>query len=339
MIRVAIIGAGHWGPNLIRNFHNGQTSEVRWVVDTNDARLDMVKSRFQDVNTTADAKDALDDAEVDAVVIATPTVTHFELAQSALNAGKHVLVEKPITEKPAEGEALVALAEEKNLVLIVGHVFLYNNAIRRVKEYLDAGDVGDIHYISMERTNLGPIRMDVNAAYDLAAHDISIASWWLGKEPEAVSATGQAWINEGVEDAIFATLRYPGNVLVNLHASWLNPKKVRSITVVGADKMLTFDDMNMMEPIRIYNKTVTDQRVKPGFVDTFVGFRTSIRDGDIVIPRVSAGEPLKNECDHFIDCVKDGKKPVSDGQNGVDVVKVLAAIQRSIDEGGKEQKV
>ncbi|MGH2770574.1 MAG: Gfo/Idh/MocA family protein, partial [Actinomycetota bacterium] len=301
MIRIAVIGAGHWGPNLIRNFHNHSTSEVLWVIDTDPVRLEQVRARFREVGTDPEAEVALSDSRVDAVVIATPTSTHFELAKRALAAGKHVLVEKPITTDSSEGEELVALAERLELVLMVGHVFIYNPGVRRVKQYLDSGELGRVYYVSMVRTNLGPIRMDVNSAWDLASHDISIVNYWLGSEPMSASAVGGTWINPGIEDAVFATFCYPGNVMVNLHASWLNPRKTRDMTVVGDKRMLTLDDMNLGEPLRIYDKSVTDERVTPNFIDSFASFRASVREGDVTIPKVALGEPLKAECDHFLE--------------------------------------
>ncbi|HVT18458.1 MAG TPA: Gfo/Idh/MocA family oxidoreductase [Thermoanaerobaculia bacterium] len=336
--RIAVFGAGHWGPNLIRNFHNRQTSEVSWVVDRDELRLALVRSRYPEIRVAADAAAALADAEVDAVIIATPTVTHYGLAAASLRAGKHVLVEKPMATRVAEAEELCALAGQVGRVLMVGHVFLFNTGIRRVKEYLDEERLGRVFYLSMVRTNLGPIRMDVNAAWDLAAHDIAIANYWLGAAPASVAAQGGSWINSGVEDAVFATLWYPNEVLVHLHVSWLSPRKVRDITVVGEAGMLTFDDMNLSEPVRIYDRRVSEQRTQ-GFIDTFASFRTSIREGDIVIPRVALGEPLKAECDHFIECVTTGVTPLADGPSGAAAVRVLAAMSRSMSNGGKREEV
>lgn len=339
MIRIAVIGAGHWGPNLIRNFHNQRTSQVAWVIDTTPSRLEEVRSRFPDVRVSSAMQDALGDASVDAVTISTPTVTHYAIAKAALEAGKHVLVEKPITSDPAQGDELCALSEKVGRILMVGHVFLYNAAIQRVKQHIDEGLLGRVYYVSMVRTNLGPIRVDVNAAWDLASHDVSVVNYWLGHAPLSAAALGGSWINPGIEDAVFATLRFPDQVLVNLHASWLNPKKAREITVVGERRMLTVDDMNLSEPIRIYDKQVTDARISPGFIDTFASFRASVRDGDITIPKISLGEPLKAECDHFIDCIRDGTAPRTGGRDGVAVVRALAAIQRSIANNGREEPV
>lgn len=338
MIRVAVIGAGHWGPNLIRNFHDARGSEVRWVADAAEGRLEQVRSRFPGVRTTARAEEAIAD-DVDAVVVATPTVTHYEVVRMALERGKHVLVEKPITTDSSQAEELCELADRAGVVLMVGHVFVYNSAVQRVKEYLDAGELGRAYYVSMVRTNLGPIRMDVNAAWDLASHDVSIVSYWLGAEPTTVSAVGHDWINRGVEDAVFATLRYPNDVLVNLHASWLNPRKARDITVVGDERMLTFDDMNGLEPIRIYDKQVLDERVRPSFIDSIASFRASVRNGDITIPAVTLGEPLKAECTEFLRCVAEGARPLSDGRFGLWVVKALEAVTRSIANKGREEEV
>jgi predicted dehydrogenase len=339
MIGVAVIGAGHWGPNLIRNFDNGTTSTVRWVADTDRVRLEQVHSRFPDVGITADAAEALADPTVDAVVIATPTTTHHALVRAALERDKHVLVEKPITTAVDEALELLELAELRQRVLLVGHVFIYNTAVQQVKHYLDQGRLGRVFYISMVRTNLGPIRVDVNAAWDLASHDVSIANYWLDAEPVSASAVGGPWINAGIEDAIFATLRYPGDVLVNLHASWLNPRKTRDITVVGDERMLTLDDMNLTEPVRIYDKGVTDERQSAQFVDTFASFRASIREGDITIPRISSGEPLKLECEHFLECIQLGKEPLTGGRLAVGVVRTLEAVNRSIANGGSEEAV
>jgi predicted dehydrogenase len=338
MIRVAVIGAGQWGPNLIRNFHNNQASEVVWIIDPDAARLSEVHARFPDAETGQDPQQALADPCVDAVVVATPTSTHYHLAKAALEHGKHVLVEKPLTTEVKQGLQLLELATSRRLVLMVGHVFVYNPAIRKVKEYLDAGYAGKLYYVSMVRTNLGPIRVDVNAAWDLAAHDISIANYWLDAEPLSASAIGGSWINQGIEDAVFATLRYPQGVLVNLHASWLNARKTRNIAVVGEKRMLTFDDMNLNEPLRIYEKQ-PNVGTPPAYVDSFASFRASIRKGDIRVPEPAAGEPLAMECAHFLDCILTGKQPFTGAGEGIAVVRALEAMQRSLRAGGREEQV
>jgi len=336
LVDVAVVGAGHWGPNLITNFERDRRSRVRWVVDTDASRLDQVERRFPGVGTTARFDEALGDSEVDAMVIATPTSTHYELARRALEAGRHVLVEKPMAASAREAALLRDLAAETGRTLMVGHVFVYNAAARAAKECIDSGELGRIYYLSMLRTNLGPIRVDVNAAWDLAAHDISLASYWLESDPLSVSAVGGSWINRGIEDTVFATLRYPGDVLVNLHASWLSPRKQRDITIVGDARMLTFDDVSMREPLRIYDKQVQDERIAAPFVDDFSTFRMAVRDGDVRIPRVVMSEPLRNECEHFLDCAISGKAPLSGPAEGLAVVRALEAMTASLTEGGRQ---
>jgi predicted dehydrogenase len=339
MTRVAVVGAGQWGPNLIRNFYDHENSSVQWVIDTDEARLVHIRSRFPGVHTSKDADAAISDPEVDAVVVATPTITHYSLVKAALEHGKDVLVEKPIATTSEQAEELSALAEKNGLLLMVGHVFIYNNAIRRLKDYIASDMVGRLYYLSMVRTNLGPIRMDVNAAWDLASHDISIANYWLDATPTHVSATGHDWINPGICDAVFATLRYPDDVLVHVHASWLNPRKAREITITGDKCMLTFDDMNSLEPVRIYDKQVMDRTTRPSFIDSIAAFRASVRNGDITIPQVTLGEPLKAESNEFLRCVQTREEPESSGVFGSNVVKVLEAIERSIKREGAEELV
>ncbi len=339
MLRIGVIGAGHWGPNLIRNFHEGASTEVACVADTAESRQTLIRERFPTVQVTGDALEIIDGDAVDAVVITTPTSTHYELAKRALECGKHVLVEKPICTRSDEAEELCELAERNQRVLVVGHVFLFNQGVRHVKDCIDAGRLGDLYYVSMVRTNLGPIRVDVNASWDLAAHDISIANYWFDAEPVEVSAAGGAWVNQGIDDAVFATLRYPSGALANLHVSWLSPRKARDITVVGARSMLTFDDMNLTEPIRIYDKHVDDVRTAAPYIDSFASFRSTVRDGDILIPKVSLGEPLRAECSHFVDCIENGTTPLADGRCGLAVVKALEAIDRSLAAGGRRETV
>lgn len=339
MIGVAVIGAGHWGPNLIRNFDNHNESRVLWVIDKDPQRLKEVKVRLPNVGVGDDPAMAIDDSDVDAVVVATPTITHHMFAKRALEAGKHVLVEKPLARSSRQAQELTELADSVGRVLMVGHVFVYNAAVRRVKDMVDAGDLGHVYYMSMVRTNLGPIRTDVNAAWDLAAHDIAVADYWLGSEPVSATAAGGDWINRGIEDVVFVTVRYPESVLVNFHVSWLNPRKARDVTVVGERKMLTFDDMNLIEPIRIYDRGVAEELTVPTYADTFASFRASIREGDVTIPKLPLSEPLIEECMHFLECISSGTRPLTGGPEGTSVVKTLEAIERSIRVGGRETAV
>jgi predicted dehydrogenase len=307
------------------------------VIDQDRRRLDEVQGRYPGVRVGDDPSVAIRD--VDALVVATPATSHFALARLALSAGKHVLIEKPMTMDVGEAEELCRLARSSGSVLMVSHLFLYAPAVQWVRDYLWAGQLGSVYHLTMVRNNLGPIRDDANAAWDLAAHDVSIASYWLKAEPIAVSAVGGRWINPGVEDAVFVTMRYPDDVLVNLHASWLSPRKVRDITVVGSRRMLTLDDMNLTEPVRVYDKRVLDGRERKGVVDTFASFRASIREGDISIPRITLEEPLKAECTHFLECVAKRSEPITGGRQGTSVVRVLEAIDRSLQDEGREAVV
>jgi predicted dehydrogenase len=339
MMRVAVIGAGQWGPGLIRNFHDRRRSEVRWVVDLDPARLEAVRSRFPEILVSRDAGKALGDPAVDAVVVATPTTTHFGIVRSALRSGKHVLVEKPITADSVQAEELCALAESARRVLMVGHVFLYNPSVRWVKRYLDEAGLGRVYYISAVRVSHGPVRADVNAAWDLAAHDISVVSYWLDAEPLSATAAGGSWLKPGNEDAVFATLGYPGGILLNLQSSWLSPCKVRQITVVGEEGLLTFDDMSLSEPVRIHRKPARGAGDGPGYLDSFASFRTGPGEGEIEVPRFAGHEPLKAECDHFLDCIEGGQSPLTGGRSGLAVVRALEMIERALRANGREEPV
>jgi len=339
MLDIAVVGAGHWGPNLIRNFDNQIRSRVRWVVDVSAERLESVRARFPGTKVSTDLDEVLADERVAAVVVATPTVTHHGVVGRALGAKKHVLVEKPLTDSADSSRELCELAARAERILMVGHVFVYNPAVRWVKERLDEGALGRLYYASSERTNLGPIRMDVNVAWDLASQDIALFDFWLGAPVVSVSAIGHDWINNGAEDAVFATLRYPEDVIVHLHVSWLNPRKVRTITVVADQKMLTYDDMSPEEPIRVYDKVVKPDRTVPSFVDTYAGFRSQVHSGDITIPPVRIREPLEEECQHFLDCVETGARPLTGGPEALRVVETLEAFDRSIAGRGREEMV
>ena len=338
MIRIGVIGLGRWGPNLLRNFQDNPATVVTIAADGSEARRGLIGPRYPGVCLSSTAE-AVISSDVDAVAIATPTSTHYQLVKKALLAGKHVMVEKPITDNLTQARELADLADERGLVLLVGHVFLYNPGVETVKRYLDEELLGRPYYVSMVRTNLGPIRADVDVAWDLAAHDISIANYWLGTVPEAVSATGGAWINGDVVDAVFMTLRYPRNVLVNIQASWLNPRKVRAITVVAEHKMLTLDDTNPDEPIRVYDKGVLEEPANDRVIDTISSFRSIVYEGEIRIPPVSLGEPLKAECGHFLECILNGTKPLTGANTAIDVVCALEAASRSLRDNGRYEQV
>jgi predicted dehydrogenase len=334
MSGIAIFGAGLWGPHLMRNFDDHLDSHVLWLVDRDESRRKAMGERFPSVAVSDDISDVLNDSRVDAVVVATPTTTHYELVRAALDHGKHVLVEKPLTHSLISAKEVCDRAERAGLVLMVGHVFLFNNAVRAARELVIAGELGMVRYISMTRTNLGPVRTDVNAAWDLASHDISVANFWMESTPISVSASGGCWLNEGLEDVVVATIRYPGDVMVHVEASWLNPRKRRLISVVGSERMLTVDDMDLNEPLRIYNKGVVG--AEDVITDTFAGFRSQIREGEVTIPHVTSGEPLRDECDSFLRRIRGGDETVSDGRSGVEVVAVLEAMDTSMAGDGVE---
>lgn len=337
--RIGVIGAGHWGPNLIRNFQQSGRSRVVAVAEADEQRRVRIAALYPDVACLGDGDELCARGDLDAVVIATPTATHHRFAMAALARGLHVLVEKPLARTVAEAEELARMAAGARRVLLAGHVFVFNPGIRAVKERIDAGVLGRIHYVQSQRTNLGPVRTDVSALWDLAAHDVSIFQLWLGALPLRASGKGGVYINPGIEDVVFATLEYPAGVLASLHATWLSPQKIRQITVVGDRKMLVFDDMNLNEPLRIYDKGVAEPPVEKPIVDSFAGFRSSIREGDITIPRVVLGEPLRAECEHFLDCIRDGATPLAGAAEGIAVVRVLDAIERSLRAGSQEQAI
>jgi predicted dehydrogenase len=330
-MRIAVIGCGHWGPNHIRNFSSLPGCRVAWAVDRDPQRLERIAERFPDLPTTREAAEALADPAVDAVVVAVPTAGHYPLTRDALQAGKHVLCEKPLCLTGPEGEELVALARRQERVLMVGHVFLFNPGILKVWELIRAGELGEVRYLSAVRTNLGPIRSDVNAAYDLATHDISIFNALLDAVPEQVSATGGTFLQPGVEDVVFATLRYPGGTLANIHAGWLNPKKVRQMTVVGSRRMATWDDLELGQPVTVYDKGA---ETSPEYADYGEFLRVSLWEGEVSRPKVPLEEPLKAQSLAFLEAIKTGEAPRSDGAFSLGVVRTLEALDASLKAGG-----
>jgi len=326
MINVAVVGAGGWGKNLVRNFAGLADCNLKTICDLNEDLLAGHKVAYPSAETTTDFDSVLADDQIDAIITATPAPMHFEVARRSLEAGKHTYVEKPMTLNVADSETLVSLAEQKNLRLMVGHLLEYHPCVLKMKELIDSNELGDIHYLYMNRLNLGVVRKDENAWWSLAPHDVSVALFLFGAEPVAVTSQGQAYLRPGVEDVVFTQLKFADGRMASIHVSWLDPHK---ITLVGTKKMATFDDMEAAEKIRIYDKAAN---VTPGSVS--YADAISIRRGDIVIPAVAGGEPLKSECQHFLDCIKDGKAPISDGHDGLRVVKVLEAGSRSLAAGG-----
>jgi len=336
MIYISVIGCGRWGPNHVRVFNSLPDSQVVAVADTDTQRLDQIVKTFPGFRAEQNYQRILEDKTINAAVIATPTDTHYQIGRDALLAGKHILCEKPLCTTSTQAQELAQIAQERNLILMVGNVFLFNTGIVKLKELLDSGELGKLNYMSAVRTNLGPIRSDVNAAYDLATHDITIFNWLMNSEPEVVSATGGSFLQPEIEDVVFASLRYPGNVLANIHASWLNPKKVRQITLVGNQKMVTWDDLELNTPIAIYDKGANTAQ-EYGDYGEFL--RIAMWEGDVRLPKVQAEEPLKAQGNYFLEAIKKGKVERSDGVFSVGVVKVLEAIMASLKLGGGQVKV
>jgi predicted dehydrogenase len=330
VINIGVIGCGHWGPNHVRVFSQIRDSRVVACSDLDPKRLEAIREMHPQVQAFADYREMLKLAEVNAVVVAAPTRVHFPIVKAALEAGKHVLCEKPLCLHGKEAEELVALAKAKQRVLMTGHVFLFNSGIIKLKELVDSGDPGRIRYLRALRTNLGPVRRDVNSVFDLATHDIAIFNWVLQSRPESVSAVGGQFLQQGIEDVAFISLRYPNNILGHIQVSWLDPKKLREIVVVGDKKMVIWDELAPAGPITIYDKTV----VRHENYEDFGQFQLLAREGDITIPKVRLEEPLKAQNRFFLQCTGEGRLPMNDGPFAIDVVRVLEAIEKSLKSGG-----
>jgi len=339
MIKVAVIGCGYWGPNLIRNFIQIPESKVKYCCDLDEEKLKRIKSLYPEPKVTQDYKEVLNDPGVEAVAIATPVHTHFELAKEGLEAGKHVFVEKPLTQTSQEARKLIRLAKKKGKVLMVGHTFLYTAAVNKLKELIDSGELGEVLYISSQRRNLGLFQDDVNVVWDLGTHDISVILYLLnhrlGERDCRIVATGQSHFLSENEDVAFITLNFADKVVANLHLSWLDPCKIRNMTVVGSRKMVVYDDIETLEKVKIYDKGV----LVPNSHNSFGEFQLSYRYGDITIPRLKQEEPLKVESSHFLDCIKEDKKPLTDGENGYQVVRMIEKINESLKNGGRGGKI
>ena len=335
MIRIGVIGCGYWGPNIIRNIVQIPHVEMRKVADLNVERLNHIKCLYPAVKVTTDYREIITDLEIDAVAIATPVHTHKHLTVESFKNGKHVFVEKPMAGSIADAETMVEMAFKKDLQLMVGHTFEYHAAVLKIKEIIDSGLLGDIYYINCQRLNLGLFQKDINVVWDLASHDISVILMLLGREPNHVMSIGSSHINPSVEDVATTTLEFDNNIIGFIQTSWLDPNKVRKMTVVGSKKMLVYDDIQTNEKIWIYDKGVEI----PDRYDTFGEFSYAYHYGDIVIPRIENKEPLRSELSHFIDCIENGSRPITDGKNGLRVVKILEAAQRSIEQGGLKVSV
>ena len=325
--RAGIIGCGQWGPNQIRSFFFHPQTRVVRICDTDQARLAANQSLFPGIEATLDFKEITRASDIDLVVITTPVFTHFEIAKDALMHGKDVLCEKPLAIHAKECEILARLADKKKLILMVGHVFLFNPGVLELKKLILSKEIGDIHYLHAQRTNLGPVRRDVNAVYDLASHDISIFNFLLNAKPKVLSATGKCYLQKRVEDVVFVSLEYPGNVLAHIHVSWLDPKKVRQITVVGHKKMMTWNDLSLSGPVEIYSKHVE----KGPYYRDFGEFHLLVKEGEVRVPYIKNIEPLKQQADHFVNCVLSREKPLTDAWSATQVVRTLEEVEKILE--------
>lgn len=342
-VNIAVVGLGYWGPNLARNAASVSSGRLHTLCDMRVDRLAKAEQQYPGVKMQTDYREVLADTDVDAVIIATPVHTHFELAAAALRANKHVMIEKPMARTSAQCRDLITLAEAHHLVLMAGHVFIYNAAVHKVKEYICSGELGDIYYIYSQRLNLGIVRQDVNALWNFGPHDLSIFCYWLGKSPEQITAKGYSYIQPGIADVVFVTLDFPGGISGNMHLSWLDPNKTRRTTVVGSKKMVVYDDVSADAKITVYDSTVTRKPVhnQPigasqspmGRFDSFGEFQLLLHAGDVLIPKLNFVEPLKLECQHFVECISTGQRPTTDGLDGLRVVRALEAAQQSLETG------
>lgn len=325
MTNVAVIGCGRWGVNYVRVFEELSSTRVDWVFDKDELSTKRLVQRFPTVKAAKTINEILT-ADIEAVIVATPAAAHYDSVKKCLLAGKHVLVEKPIALTVEDTAQLINLAEEKKLVLMVGHTFLFNAGVKKLKECIGSDSFGKMYYLHATRTNMGPIRHDVNALWDLAPHDVSIFNYLVEKTPEWVSATGVKLFENDREDVGFMTLGYADNIIGNIHVSWADPYKVREVVAVGSRKRVVFNDLESVERVKVFDKGVMREEA----ANTFGEFRLLMRDGDISSPRVENTEPLKEQCLHFLECAAQGKKPVSDGYTGLDVIKVMLAADESL---------
>ncbi|MFA6451404.1 MAG: Gfo/Idh/MocA family oxidoreductase [bacterium] len=334
MLNIAVLGYGYWGPNLVRNFASLPDVRLKTVCDSDVKSLEKAQSRHPEIETTTDCDEVFQDESIDAIVIALPAELHGEFARQALVSGKHVFVEKPLAMTVAEAKDLVQLSEENGQILMVGHLLLYHPAVERLKKLIDLGELGPLFYLYSQRVNLGVVRSRENALWSLAPHDVSVLLYLLDELPYAVSATGASYLQEGIEDTVFVHLKFSEKKMAHIHVSWLDPHKVRKITVVGQKKMAVFDDVEPVEKIKVF-----DRSIEPPAAYSNYGEALTMRFGDIYIPHIEMAEPLRLECRHFIDSILSGQQPRTDAARGLEVVRVLEAAHRSLKEGGEEIQI
>jgi len=331
VIRVGVIGYGYWGPNLVRNFIEAPGTTVRAVADTRDDRRSLAQSRHLGVEVTADHRDLLRNREIDAIAISTPVSTHFPLAMEALKAGKHVLVEKPMTTSSEDAMRLIDEADRRNLVLMVDHTFVYTGAVRKIRELIEGGSIGDLYYYDSTRVNLGLFQHDVDVIWDLAVHDLSIMEFLLPEAPMSVSATGIGHVNGATENIAYVTAFYESSLIAHVSVNWLSPVKIRRTLIGGSKQMVVYDDIENSEKVKVFDKGIT---VKNG-PESLYKLLVSYRSGDMYAPRIEITEALQVEARHFADCIENGTTPITDGMSGLRVVSVLEAATRSMKERGR----
>jgi predicted dehydrogenase len=333
---IGVIGCGYWGPNLLRNFAENEGARLRWMCDLDEKRLAAMGRRYPSAETTRDYKLMLADPELQAVIIATPVATHYNFAREALTAGKHVLIEKPFTANAREAEELIELAEEKRLILMVDHTFIYTGAVRKIKEMVESHELGDLLYFDSTRINLGLFQHDINVVWDLAPHDLSIMDYIINRRPTALSATGSCHIERGIENIAYVMLKFDDEFIAHFHFNWLSPVKIRRTLIAGSRKMVVYDDIEPTEKIRVYDSGVTTKRSSDE-VDRETAYKTlvSYRTGDVWVPKLDSTEALRYVCQEFLDAIREGRPPLTDGHAGLRVVRLLEAAQESINQGGR----
>jgi predicted dehydrogenase len=335
MVRVGVIGVGYWGPNLIRNFVANPNTEMKICCDLRRERLDYIKSLYPAIKTADNCKEVVESTDIDLVAICTPVFTHYELAKKSLEAGKHVLIEKPMTSTSAEGEELLNLAEQKGLHIFVDHTFLFTGAVVKIKELIKGGEIGDLYYFDSTRVNLGLFQHDVNVLWDLAPHDISIMHFLLNQDPEAVVATGADHLGSGIENVAYLTVYFPNNLLAHINTNWLSPVKIRQTLIAGSKKMVVWDDNQPSEKVRVYDKGIEVIKTADEVYNMLIQYRT----GDMFCPKIDGVEALGAEVNHIVDCLGNNHQSVISGKSGLMVVKILEAAQESIKNRGKEIKI
>jgi predicted dehydrogenase len=329
-IKVGVVGCGYWGPNLVRNFRSLPDCDLHMMCDLSHDRLKHLSSLYPEVKGEKDYGHMLNGVGIDAVAIATSVKLHFPMAKASLLAGKHTLIEKPMAASSAQCAELVELARKQGVVLMVGHTFLYSPAVRKIKEIVDRGELGDVRYICARRLNLGLFQKDINVAWDLAPHDISIILHLLGEQPYSVNCRGSAHVTPGIEDVTSMSLSFHKDRSAIIHSSWLDPRKVREMTIVGSKRMVVYDDVAQQEKIRIFDARVE----RPPHYDTFAEFHYAYHYGDTYAPYLKQEEPLKTECQHFLDCIQHGKEPLTSGEKGLELVRILEVSSESLKLGG-----